>query len=83
MKDQIQGTVQEIGGKIQDAVGGATGDADVQAEGKVRQAAGKIQQSYGEALDSVREAAVTNPIATLAAVAGIGFLLGVLWSRRD
>ena len=83
MQEQVEGAAQEFGGKIQDAVGGATGDAGTQAMGKVRQAAGKLQQSYGDAVDSVREAAADNPIATLAVAVGLGFLLGALWSRRD
>jgi uncharacterized protein YjbJ (UPF0337 family) len=83
MENQIKGALQDVGGKIQDGVGGLTGDAALQAKGKIRQAAGQIQQSYGEALDTVRETAISNPIATLAAVAGISFALGVLWGRRD
>jgi uncharacterized protein YjbJ (UPF0337 family) len=83
MEDQIKGTLQDVGGKIQEAVGSATEDAGLQAKGKARQAAGRFQQSYGEALDTFRKTAVSNPLATLAAVAGIGFVLGVLWARRD
>jgi ElaB/YqjD/DUF883 family membrane-anchored ribosome-binding protein len=33
-------------------------------------------------LDTVRESAVTNPLGTMAMVAGVGFVLGALWSRR-
>ena len=81
MLEQAEGTVQKIAGRVQDAVGAVTGDADNQAEGKARQVAGSVQQTYGKALDQVREAAVTNPVATIAAVAGIGFVLGALWAR--
>jgi uncharacterized protein YjbJ (UPF0337 family) len=83
MKEQIEGALQDIGGKLQDAVGAAVENPGLQAKGKARQAAAKVHQTYGEALDSLRETAVSNPIATLATVAGIGFLLGVLWARRD
>ena len=83
MEDQIKGTFQDVAGKVQDAVGGATGDGELQAEGKVRQVAGIAQQKYGEALDSFREAAVANPATTLAIVAGVSFVLGAVWARRD
>jgi uncharacterized protein YjbJ (UPF0337 family) len=83
MKEQIKGALQEVGGKVVDAVGGIADDEGLQAKGKARQAAGKIQQSYGEALDTVRDTARNNPLSTLAAVAGIGFVLGALWARRD
>lgn len=83
MEDQIEGTLQKVAGKVQDAFGGATGDAGIQAEGKVRQAAGMAQQKYGELLDDFREAAVSNPAATLAIVAGVSFVLGAYWARRD
>jgi uncharacterized protein YjbJ (UPF0337 family) len=83
MKEQIEGALQDIGGKLQDAVGAAAANPGLQVKGKARQAAAKVHQTYDEALDSLRETAVSNPIATLAAVAGIGFLLGVLWARRD
>lgn len=81
MLEKAEGTVQNIAGKIQDAVGGATGDTGTQLEGKARQAAGKAQAAYGDALNQVRESAVTNPVATIAIVAGLGFVLGALWAR--
>jgi uncharacterized protein YjbJ (UPF0337 family) len=82
MLDQAEGTMQNIAGKVQDAFGAATGDAGTQAEGKARQVAGKAQAVYGDMLDTVRESAVTNPLGTMAMVAGVGFVLGALWSRR-
>jgi uncharacterized protein YjbJ (UPF0337 family) len=83
MLDQTKGTVKEMAGRAQDTVGAATADVASQVAGKARQLAGKAQQSYGQALSGLRDAATSNPIATLATVAGVGFLLGVLWSRRD
>jgi uncharacterized protein YjbJ (UPF0337 family) len=83
MMDQAKGIAQDIAGKAQDAFGGAAGDTATQMEGKFRQAAGKAQRRYGEAVSGLRDAAANNPLATLAVVAGIGFLLGVVWSRRD
>ena len=82
MLEQAEGTMQNIAGRVQDAFGAATGDAGTQREGKARQVAGRAQQRYGEVLDQVRESAVTNPLGTLAMVAGLGFFLGALWARR-
>ena len=82
MFEQTEGTVKNVAGKIQDAFGAATGDAGQQAEGKARQIAGKAQETYGEVLNQVRESAVSNPMATVAVVAGVGFLLGALWSSK-
>jgi uncharacterized protein YjbJ (UPF0337 family) len=83
MMDQAKGTVKDVVGRAQDAFGGAAEDAATQIAGKARQAAGKAQQSYGQAIVGLRDAATSNPIATMAAVAGVGFLLGIIWSRRD
>ena len=52
-------------------------------KGKRLRPRGNFSKTYGDALDTLRETAVTNPIATLAAVAGVAFLLDVLWARRD
>jgi uncharacterized protein YjbJ (UPF0337 family) len=82
MMDQAKGTVKEVVGKAQDAFGGAAGEAATQFEGKVRQAAGKLQKSYGGAAEGLRDAVISNPVAALAVVAGVGFVLGAMWSRR-
>ncbi len=83
MMDQAKGLTNDVVGKAQDAFGGATGDISTQVQGKLRQAAGKAQKNFGDAVSGFQDAALTNPIAALAVVAGVGFLLGVLWSRRD
>lgn len=82
MFERTEGAMQNIAGKIQDAVGGATGDVGTQIEGKARQVAGRTQQGYGEVLAQLRSAARSNPIATLAVVAGVSFVAGSLWARR-
>jgi len=81
--ETIKGSMQDIAGRVQDAVGGATADPALQVEGKFRQAAGRFQQNYGEVLDQFRESAVRNPALTLGVVAGVAFCLGAYWARRD
>lgn len=82
MFEKTEGTVQNIAGKFQEAVGSATGDEGTRLEGKTRQLGGKVQEGYGEALNQLRDAPSNNPLATLAAVAGLSFIVGALWSRR-
>ncbi|RKT22264.1 CsbD-like protein [Paraburkholderia sp. RAU2J] len=41
--NQLDGTFKDAAGKVQDAVGGLTGDLDLQAEGKVRELSGQAQ----------------------------------------
>jgi uncharacterized protein YjbJ (UPF0337 family) len=81
--ETIKGSLQDIAGRVQDAVGGATNDPSLQVEGKLRKATGRLQQNYGEVLDQFRESAVRNPALTLAVVAGAAFCLGAYWARRD
>lgn len=82
MFEKTEGTAQKLVGKAQEAVGDVAGDTGMQLEGKARQVAGKVQQSYGEALDQVRDVTASNPLATLATVAAVSFLVGALWSKR-
>lgn len=56
-EDNIQGTARMIGGKLEDTVGGLTGDTKTQAQGKVDQLAGKAQQVMGDAKEAVASAA--------------------------
>ena len=82
MMEKAEGTAQKWVGKAQEAVGDVTGDASAQIKGKAREVAGRTQECYGEALNMVRESAASNPVATIAVAAGIGFLLGALITRR-
>ncbi|MEH3087867.1 MAG: CsbD family protein [Xylophilus ampelinus] len=82
MFEKTEGTIQNIAGRVQDAFGAATGDTGSQLKGKARQVAGDAQSAYGDVLNQVRESAVANPLATVATVAGVAFVLGAIWSRR-
>jgi uncharacterized protein YjbJ (UPF0337 family) len=53
-KDQVQGKAQDIGGKIQEQIGKAVGNADQQAEGLKNQVAGKAQEKLGDLKQAVK-----------------------------
>jgi uncharacterized protein YjbJ (UPF0337 family) len=55
-KDRIAGTAKDIKGKVKQGVGEATGDASMEAEGRMDQAEGKVQNKVGQAKDAVRDA---------------------------
>ncbi|HZZ11876.1 MAG TPA: CsbD family protein [Paraburkholderia sp.] len=76
--NQVEGTVNDAAGKVQDAVGGLTGDAALQAEGKARQLAGKAQATYGDSVEQIAETARNNPVGALLIALGVGFVLGKL-----
>lgn len=54
MDDQVVGVARQGLGRVQDAVGGLTGDAALQ--GKISEAAGAAQHVFGEAKSSLLEA---------------------------
>ena len=47
--NNLEGTGNEMKGKVKDAFGGLTGDSSTQAEGKWDQAKGKAQNALGDA----------------------------------
>jgi uncharacterized protein YjbJ (UPF0337 family) len=53
-KDRIIDSANDIGGRLEGAVGDATGDAKAQASGRARQATGAAQDIYGQAKDAAR-----------------------------
>jgi len=83
MFEKAEGVAQTVAGKIEEAAGAATEDSNLQARGRARRATGQVQQGYGEALDTVREVTSNSPITTLALAAGVGFVLGAVWTRRS
>ena len=54
---RVEGTVRNIGGKVQEGLGRVTGDARTQAEGVVNQAVGAAQDLYGQTKDTAADAA--------------------------
>ena len=81
-ENKTEGTFRDVAGKVQDAVGGLTGDAATQAKGKYNQAAGQAQSYYGDTMDSVRDFAADQPVTGLLIAAGVGLLVGFLIGRR-
>ncbi len=88
-ENRAEGTVRNIGGKMQEGLGRAAGDAATQAKGQLNQAAGAAQDVYGQTKDASRDTAAsvsqwlrdtieTQPYTAAIAALGIGWLLGRL-----
>jgi uncharacterized protein YjbJ (UPF0337 family) len=86
-ENRLEGTARNLGGKVQEDVGSATGDVTTQAEGMANQEAGAAQDAYGRAADATRSGAVnldrwvrnaieTQPYTSALVALGIGWLLG-------
>jgi uncharacterized protein YjbJ (UPF0337 family) len=86
-ENRISGTARNLGGKVEEGVGRATGDMTTQLQGKLDQAAGAAQDLYGQAADAARDTAATfdkwlrttietQPYTTAIVALGIGWLLG-------
>jgi uncharacterized protein YjbJ (UPF0337 family) len=86
-ENRLEGTARNLGGKIQEGVGRATGDTKTKAEGLMNQAAGSAQDLYGQTADAARQTATTldawlrnsietQPYTTAVVALGIGWLLG-------
>jgi uncharacterized protein YjbJ (UPF0337 family) len=86
-EDRISGTARNLGGKVEEGVGGVTGNTKTQIQGKLDQAAGTAQDLYGQATDAARDTVTTfdkwlrttietQPYTTAIVALGIGWLLG-------
>jgi uncharacterized protein YjbJ (UPF0337 family) len=54
-KDRIAGAAKEIKGSIKEAIGKATGDAKLTADGKANKVEGKVQNAIGGLKDAVKK----------------------------
>lgn len=54
-KEHITGKVDELKGKGKQAVGNATDDPQLQAEGVVDEVKGKAKQAYGDVKDAIKD----------------------------
>jgi uncharacterized protein YjbJ (UPF0337 family) len=49
------GNLDEAKGRVKQAAGDLTGDADMKREGKVDEKAGEVKEKVGEAVDKVKD----------------------------
>ncbi|WP_413504035.1 CsbD family protein [Serratia grimesii] len=80
--DKINGVMDKVVGKAQEAAGDMTGDEQLQAEGTARYVAGTVQEKYGDALNCISDVVRKKTITTLAIFAGVSLLAGLLLRRR-
>ena len=52
-RDQVNGRMKDMGGKIQEKAGKATGNRSQQAKGLIKQGVGKLQKTVGDAANEV------------------------------
>ena len=55
-KDELEGKAEAVKGKVKQAVGDLTDNADLHDEGVVDETAGKTQETFGKAKRKVGEA---------------------------
>ena len=54
-EDQVEGKAKDIGGKVKEEVGDATGNDDMKHDGQADQAEGKVQKTVGDAKDKLSD----------------------------
>jgi uncharacterized protein YjbJ (UPF0337 family) len=55
-KDQVEGKVKDVGGRIERQAGEWTGDKEKQVHGALKQVEGKVQNAWGNAKDAEKKA---------------------------
>jgi uncharacterized protein YjbJ (UPF0337 family) len=55
-KEHVKGAADKAKGAVKDAAGGLTGDAKLQAEGKLDKMKGAAHQAAGDIKDAVKDA---------------------------
>jgi uncharacterized protein YjbJ (UPF0337 family) len=63
-ENRIKGAVRNVEGKVEEAVGGLTGDTRTKLEGKLDQGAGKVQGAFGKAIDDLGGGAIADRAAS-------------------
>lgn len=54
-QDRIEGAAKNMGGKLKEGLGKATGDEKLKAEGRADQVEGKVQNTVGGIKDTLRD----------------------------
>ncbi|RFD20224.1 CsbD family protein [Komagataeibacter melaceti] len=89
IETKATGVVDQGVGRLKDAAGGLTGDAGLQAEGKVDQLAGMARQEFADLYEEGEgriERAVTfvreRPLFSLGIAAALGTIMGLIFIPR-
>lgn len=56
-KDQVEGKVKDVAGRVERQAGEWTGSKETEAKGAAKQVEGKVQGAYGDAKDALNKAA--------------------------
>lgn len=56
-KDQVEGKLKDVGGRVERQVGEWTGDSEAQAKGAMKQAEGKVQNAWGDVKEAGKKTA--------------------------
>jgi uncharacterized protein YjbJ (UPF0337 family) len=78
--NKVENAVDDVTGKVQQAVGDVLEETSTRLSGEVRDLSGKAQKLYADAASVLRDQAVESPWAALGIAAIVGFLIGVVWS---
>ncbi|MCG5076561.1 CsbD family protein [Paraburkholderia tagetis] len=55
-KDQVNGTAEKVKGKVNEAIGRATGNTKQEVKGDLQQAAGQARKNLGDVMEVVKKA---------------------------
>lgn len=55
-KDQVEGKLKDVSGRVERQVGEWTDDKEAQAKGTMKQAEGKVQNAWGDAKEAGKKA---------------------------
>ncbi|MFM0514467.1 CsbD family protein [Paraburkholderia sp. RL17-373-BIF-A] len=54
-KDQVKGTAEKVKGKINEAIGRATGDTKQEVKGDIQQAVGEARKKVGDVKKAIKD----------------------------
>ena len=54
-KDQVKGTAEKVKGKINEAIGRATGNTKQEVKGDIQQTAGQARKKLGDAKQAIKK----------------------------
>ncbi len=80
-EQQLNGGLDQVGGRLKNAAGAVAGSLKTQASGKAQEMRGQAESLYGDALKQVLDMTSEKPLAALGAAAGIGLVLGLILAR--